>query len=119
MSQKQKLPAEEKITLIRRYLDGEISLAEASRQGHVDGETVRNWVRQYEIEGAAAFLPDRKNRVYTEEIKLAAVTTYLAGKGSLHDICKEYRISDKRVLREWIKVHCRQLKRSPSKQQKA
>ena len=105
MSQKQKLPAEEKITLIRRYIDGELSLTEASRQGHVDGETVRNWVRQYETEGATAFLPGRKNRVYKEETKLAAVTTYLAGKGSLNDICKEYKISDKRVLREWIKVY--------------
>ena len=44
----------------------------------------------------------RKNKKYSAELKLAAVQAYLAGKGSLRAICKEYGISDNRVLRRWI-----------------
>ena len=64
MPQKQKITAEEKVSLVRRYKAGEISLAGASLEGQADEETMRGWVRQYEAEGISAFLPGRRNRVY-------------------------------------------------------
>ena len=47
----------------------------------------------------------RKNRIYSIETKELAVRSYLAGEGSLRDICRRYEISEKRVLRRWIKVY--------------
>ncbi len=40
---------------------------------------------------------------YSSELKAQAVQDYLAGKGSLRDICSNYHISATYVLRDWIK----------------
>lgn len=57
MPQKQKLAIEEKVSLIRRYLEGEIGISLASKLGDVDPAAVRSWIRLYEVEGKAALLP--------------------------------------------------------------
>ena len=44
-----------------------------------------------------------KNKKYTKELKRQAVQDYLAGKGSLQEICKKYNILSDRQLRNWIK----------------
>lgn len=105
MPQKQKLAMEEKVSLIRRYLKGEISISLASKLGNVDPATVRSWIRLYEVEGEAAFLPRERNRVYSPELKLAAVRAYLDGKGSQQAICKKYGIRSKIQLQNWIKEY--------------
>jgi transposase-like protein len=48
-----------------------------------------------------------RNRVYSPDRKRAAVEEYLAGKGSLLDICRKYKIRAARQLRNWIKVYNR------------
>lgn len=45
----------------------------------------------------------RKNNKYSTELKLQAVQDYIAGKGSLPEICKRYGIRSKTQLRDWIK----------------
>ncbi len=37
--------------------------------------------------------------------KKAAVEDYLAGKGSLRDVCAKYKITDTYQLRTWIKQY--------------
>ena len=44
-----------------------------------------------------------KNKKYSAELKIQAVQSYQAGEGSLREICRKYGISDKHVLRDWIK----------------
>ena len=46
-----------------------------------------------------------KNKSYSAELKLHAVQDYLAGKGSLRQICKQYEIKDNRQLRHWISCY--------------
>lgn len=46
-----------------------------------------------------------KNKAYSAELKLQAVQDYLAGKGSLRQICKQYDISEKKSLRNWISCY--------------
>jgi transposase-like protein len=65
------------------------------------------WISRYQAEGPSVFLPAERNRIYSPELKLVAVEEYLAGKGSLQDICKKYRIRSDRQLRNWIKVYNR------------
>ena len=43
-----------------------------------------------------------KNKKYSKELKMQAVQDYLAGKGSLQEICKKYNILSDRQLRNWI-----------------
>ena len=44
----------------------------------------------------------RKSRI-SFEIKVKYVQEYLAGKGSLLEICRQYNISSYSVLQRWIK----------------
>ena len=104
MSRKQEMSAEEKVSIIRRYLEGEISTSQAAQLGDVDFETMKGWIRNYESEGVSVFLP-HKNKAYSPEMKRRAVESYLAGEGSLSDICKKYGIRDKKTLRTWLKVY--------------
>ena len=43
-----------------------------------------------------------KNKKYSKEQKMQAVQSYLNGEGSLREICKKYKISDKHILQNWI-----------------
>lgn len=104
MPKKQKLRSEEKEKIIRDYLNGNIGIGQAAQRGGVWAKTMKQWVRNYEAEGIEAFLPN-KNRVYSPELKREAVEAYLSGSGSEWDICKRYRIRDRRQIRAWIKVY--------------
>lgn len=105
MSQKSKLSPEEKVKIIRKYMNGGVSLSSAAAEAGVDWETLQRWVVQYEAEGVTAFLPNRRNRIYSPELKLRSVQDYLSGKGSLIEISKKYGLRDKRQLRNWLKVY--------------
>ena len=77
MPQKQKLKMEKKVKIVKRYLAGEVSMSEAATEAGVDWKTLQKWVMQYELEGAAAFLPGRREHMYSPELKLQAVQEYL------------------------------------------
>ena len=105
MPHKQKLRAEEKVKIVRRYLAGEVSMSGAAAEVGVDRKTIQQWAMQYEAEGPGAFLPSRRDHIYSPELKLQAVQDYLSGKGSLAEISKKYGLRDKRQLQAWIKVY--------------
>ena len=107
MSWKGKLTAEEKLRIIKLYLAGEVGRSEASKIARVDGATIRRWASRYKTEGPAGLLPQERERAYSKETKLSAVMDYLAGKGSMLDICEQYGIRDTRQLGEWLKVYNR------------
>lgn len=105
MSQKSKLSMEEKVKIILKYMNGDVGLNSAAAEAGVAHETLRQWIMQYQAEGAVAFLPDRKAHTYSPELKLQAVQDYLAGEGSLMEVSKKYGVRDKKTLRSWIKVY--------------
>ena len=105
MPNKQKLSAVEKISLVRRYQAGEIGVSEAGREAGVAAETVRSWIARYEAEGVGGFIPQERNRVYSSELKKAAVSEYLSGKGSFLEVCKKYNVCSTKQLRHWVKVY--------------
>ena len=96
---------EEKVSIVLRILKYEISIRAASREVGVGRETIRRWMARYEAEGAAGFLPREQNRVYSPETKRQAVEDYLAGRGSLLEISKKYKLRNDRQLHDWIKVY--------------
>lgn len=105
MPQKQKLSPEEKAEVVQRYLAGAIGISEAGRLAGVDSEAVRGWIARYETEGIEGFRYQERNRAYSPKVKKSAVVDYLAGSGSLLDICRKYKIRSTRQLRNWIKVY--------------
>lgn len=107
MPKKEKLSTEEKMRIVEMYHEGKVGNTEACKMACVDGTTLKRWVNQYKIEGPSGLLPKKRNRVYDKETKISAVLDYLAGKGSLWDICEQYGIRDARQLRQWLKVYNR------------
>ena len=105
MSERKKQKPEEKVKIVIKYIAGEVSISGAAAEGGVDRKTLQRWVMQYELEGAAAFLPNRRNHAYSPELKLQAVQEYLSGKGNQAELSKKYGLRDRRQLRNWLKVY--------------
>ena len=105
MPRKKKGTAEERVELIQQIIDGRISRETASQIAMVDESTIREWVRTYKAEGALGLTDSKKNRVYSEETKMAAVEAYYSGEGSQRDICSRFGIRNKSILQQWIKVY--------------
>lgn len=105
MYHKQRVTPEEKVSLILRYLNGEISQSQASKIAEIDLSSFRLWLKRYEAEGSAAFAPKKNNRIYNVELKRQAVKDYLSGGGGLLDICRKYNLRSTFQLRSWIKVY--------------
>jgi transposase-like protein len=105
MPKKSKVSAEEKVRVVEACLSGKLGVCEAGRAAGVDKSSVQAWINRYQAEGSSAFLPAERNRVYSPELKRAAVEEYLAGNGSLLDICRKYKIRSKILLQNWIKVY--------------
>jgi transposase-like protein len=51
---------------------------------------VLGWVYRYRENGTLAFLNTGKKSVYTPELKLKAVQSYLRGEGSLRAVAAKY-----------------------------
>ena len=100
-----KKTAEEKTHLVLQYLRGRISQGEGSRIAGVKPASFQQWVSRYESEGIAAFQTDGKNRIYSGDVKRAAVEAYLRGEGSQQTVCARYKIRSKHQLQNWIKVY--------------
>ena len=107
MSRGSKYSAEEKLKIVEACLSGAIGVREAGRRVGVDGKTIGRWISRYKAEGPSAFMPADHNRTYPGELKREAVKEYLAGKGSVQNICEKYQIRSERQLRNWIKVYNR------------
>ena len=105
MPQKQKLEFEAKIAIVRRCISGEIGLEAAGREAGVDSASIRRWIAKYEVEGADAFLPQKRNRAYSPELKIKVVEEYLAGSDSILDLCRKYNIRSTSVVKRWIKKY--------------
>ena len=93
---------EDKIEAIKRIKNGEASINGTARKLGIHPETLRLWIMKYESQGIESLKKSNKNKRYTKEQKTNAVEEYLAGKGSLLEICKKHKITDTRQLRAWI-----------------
>ena len=106
MSRKSKFDPALKVELVERYLRNEIGLNEATRlAGLASNRSFANWVSIYRNEGPAGLLNQQHNKGYSKELKLAAVTAYLNGKGSLRQLAERFGLRSKRQLINWLKEY--------------
>lgn len=104
MGRKGKYSREEKLNAIQEYLDGKSSMNSIANRLGVDHAAVRLWVNKYKAMGTDAF-STKQNKHYSKSEKEQAVTAYLAGEGSLMDICNKFKIHSTAQLRQWIKKY--------------
>ena len=105
MSTKRTVTPQEKMEVVRACLANEISLCEAARKLSVAKVTISQWISNYKADGAEAFLCPKRNRVYSDELKMDAVASYLNSGGSILSICEKYHIRSSSRLRVWIKMY--------------
>ena len=96
---------EDKIKAIELHIYDGMGYGAISDRCGIPISTLRQWIRQYQTFGAEGLMNRARNESYTAELKQLAVEDYLSGKGSLHDICVNYKIHSDRQLRNWIKVY--------------
>lgn len=104
MGRKVRYSAEEKINAVREYLDGNESMSSIAKHLNISFQSFKQWVKNYEAMGTDAFATTQ-NKHYSKVEKEQAVVAYLAGEGSLMDICKRFKILSTRQLRSWIKKY--------------
>ena len=105
MPVKRKANEDEKIRIAKLCLSGKLSQGEAARQVGVNKETIRSWIAKYEFQGELGFLARGNNRVYSNELKQAAVSDYLNGGESQQTIAAKYGLRSKTQLQKWIKMY--------------
>ena len=102
---REKVTAEERIEAAKACAEGRMSQTEAARRFGIDVATVWEWVIRYKVQGVLAFRKQEYNRIYSEELKAAAVKDYLSGTGSQTEIAAKYGLRSRRQLQDWIKVY--------------
>ena len=101
---KSKYEAKIMLEAVQEYLEGRSSQQAIADRLQVDRSSLRQWINKYESMGADAFI-ESGNKRYPKEVKEQAVADYLAGRGSLLDICKIHKIRSTAQLRNWIKKY--------------
>jgi len=107
MSQKTKVAIATMVEACQIYLNGHASCKQIALAIGVEATSVRRWVRQYHSEGINGLIPKDRNRIYTPDLKLQAVTEYLKGNKSRPQICEEFHIKQLNQLDHWIQQYNR------------
>lgn len=102
MGRKSRFTMEEKLAHVLTCIEGKDSIAHTSLIIGIDEASLRMWIINYQSLGVEGLITTSKNSKYAKELKEVAVKDYLAGLGSLEDICKKYRIKGKEILRKWV-----------------
>ena len=100
-----RISPEEKLRYAKLCCESKIGICEAGRLLSISESEVLKWVYQYQAQGELAFLDTGKNKVYSDELKLKAILSYLNGEGSLRKIAAKYEICASEQLRRWIKMY--------------
>ena len=105
MARRSKLTDEERIAAVQEYLEGKGSYATIAKRYGINHERFRQMVIRAKVDGIESVKIRRRNKKYTAEIKLKAVTEYLEGKYSQMEICAKYHITQDAVFRKWISCY--------------
>lgn len=108
-----KFTEKEKLHAVMRRIKNKESFIRIANSIGADESSVREWCRNYEAFGEQAF-SRQNNAHYSLQFKEDCVKYYLAGKGSLYDTCKRFKIPGTYTLRSWISMYnSHELKASP------
>ncbi len=100
-----RISPELKLRYAKLCFEGKLSFAEAGRLLSISNRRVSEWTHLYEAQGETAFLDTGKNHVYSDELRLEAVCSYLNGEGSLSRISARYGLRSTFQLRTWLKLY--------------
>jgi transposase-like protein len=96
--------AEEKYVILKK-LDKHYSPGELESTYNVHHTTISDWKHKYDKYGLEGLKESSTWKIYSIEVKLAAMTDYLSGKYSTREVVRMYELSSTSVLRGWMKKY--------------
>jgi len=105
LARKVKFSKDQKLKIIQKYLEGNVSGRELAREFGCNDRTIRHWVNQYKYKGEDIFLEINENQSYSSEFKHMVVQEYLDGRASQRELAIKYNIRSTAQIYNWIKVY--------------
>lgn len=106
MERKPKCTVKEKVAAVEDYLNGTRSVAEIMLDLSIKStRTIWDWILAYQNGGMEALYPVTANHSYSKEFKIEMVRRYIAGEGSVTDLCVRYGIPAHVTLQNWISLY--------------
>lgn len=109
MSRKRKYSTDEIVQICEDYLAGVKSSSELCIEHHLSNGkppgVFWSWIAKYRENGVTAFLETEGNNSYTTIFKTMVVEEYIAGNGSMTELCAKYKISSETTLSKWISLY--------------
>ena len=91
MGRKPKCTVEEKVAAVEDYLNGTRSVSKIMVDLSINStRTIRDWILAYQNGGIEALCPVTANHSYSKDFKIEMVQRYIAGEGSVTDLCSRY-----------------------------
>ena len=103
MGRKSKYSKELKLSVVKRYLKGDVSAYDLADEIGSKQSVVRKWIKKYLAFGESAFDSSNTNASYTKEYKEQVVLAYLNGEGSYVDLAIKYNIPGDSTIIRWVK----------------
>ena len=100
---KAKYSTELKLEFVKEYEAGNGTYKSVAEKYGVGEKSAKDWVRKYREQGELGLSARHGNSAYSAEFKVKCVEAVLRGEGSVDDIVAKYNISDRMVLRGWLK----------------
>lgn len=97
-----KYSLEFKMKIVTEYLSGGIGMNPLSRKyGFKDKNQVRKWIHAYQTLGIEGLKRSRKNKTYSVEYKIEAITMYEASEKSYQDVANELGLNNPSLIARW------------------
>ncbi|WCF08753.1 helix-turn-helix domain-containing protein [Paenibacillus thiaminolyticus] len=118
MSKRSPISLEVKLRVVKRCLQNETNPSYEAKQLGVDRHTVTDWIRKYKADGYEGLKESRGCKVYSEELKRAAIKDVLSSNHSIREATKKYHISSISVLTRWISKYTNGIEMKPTRKGK-
>lgn len=98
-----KYNAEQKLQMVREYLEDKISAVKLSKKYGYDLGKIKYMIKLYEMHGRAPFDERQASRIYTREEKLNAIKSVLSKEKSTREVALELAIPNPHTVQDWVK----------------
>lgn len=97
-----KYSLEFKMKVVAEYLSGTIGLNQLAKKYHFKTNTqIRKWINAYKTLGVEGLTGSRKNKVYSVDFKLKAITMYEASEKSYQNLANDLGLNNPSLLVRW------------------
>lgn len=114
MSKRSLTSIETKLHVVQRCLEYKSNPSYEAKQLGVSPDTVHGWIRKYSADGWEGLKESNTWKLYSKELKLAAIHDVLSGHYSVEAAIKKHRISSRSLLEQWISKYNNEIQLKPT-----